>query len=55
MLTKARAHFGKNKADAEKLAATGEAPASTKLDATEHAAWTTVCLLVLNLDETLNK
>ncbi len=54
-LTKARAHFGKNKADAEKLVATGEAPASTKLDATEHAAWTTVCLLVLNLDETLNK
>ena len=54
-LTKSRAHFAAHKADGEKLIATGEAPHSANLDPTEHAAWTTVCLLVLNLDETLNR
>ena len=54
-LTKARAHFSTRTAEAEKLIATGEAPRGAKLDASEHAAWTTLCLLVLNLDETLTK
>ncbi len=54
-LTKARAHFTEHPADAQKLTATGEAARVANLDAIEHAAWTTVCLLVLNLDETLNK
>lgn len=54
-LDKARAHFKQHTADAAKLIAAGEAPRNTKRDATEHAAWTSVCLLVLNLDETLAK
>jgi hypothetical protein len=31
----------------------GESKRDEKLDAVEHAAWTTVCLTVLNLDEAL--
>ena len=54
-LTKARAHFAENKADAEKLVAIGETPRVAKLNPTEQAAWTTVCLLVLNLDEALTE
>ncbi|GAB5558562.1 MAG: DUF1553 domain-containing protein [Synoicihabitans sp.] len=37
------------------LVATGDWRVSTELDAVEHAAWTLLCLSVLNLDETLNK
>ena len=54
-LTKARAHFAANPADAEKLVVNGEAPRPANLAPIEHAAWTTLCLLVLNLDETLTK
>ena len=54
-LAKARAHFSVKAEDAGKLIATGEAPRAANLDAAEHAAWTTVCLLVLNLDETLTR
>jgi mono/diheme cytochrome c family protein len=53
-LAKARANFSAHSADAEKLVAIGEAPRTNRLPAVEHAAWTTVCLLVLNLDETLS-
>ncbi len=54
-LDKARAHFAKHAADAEKLIANGEAPRSASLAPAEHAAWTTLCLLLLNLDETLTQ
>lgn len=54
-LEKARAHFAADAPAARKLIATGEAPRSASLDAPEHAAWTTLCLLILNLDETLNR
>jgi len=54
-LTQAREHYAANAAEADKLVATGEAPCDPALDAREHAAWTTVCLLVLNLDETLTQ
>ena len=40
-------------ADAEAGPAT--TPRDHYLDAVEHAAWTSLCLLVLNLDETLSK
>ena len=53
--TKARAHFSSNPADADKLITNGEAPRPANLAPIEHAAWTTLCLLVLNLDETLTK
>jgi hypothetical protein len=55
ILTEAREHFAGSTEDAAKLVATGEAPPDPGIAAGEHAAWTTVCLLVLNLDETLTR
>ena len=55
ILTEARDHFAASPGEAAKLIAAGEAPLDRGIAAGEHAAWTTVCLLVLNLDETLNK
>jgi len=40
--------------DAEQLITTGESKRLGLLPAAEHAAWITVCLMILNLDETLN-
>jgi hypothetical protein len=54
-LEKARAHFAANPPAAVKLIATGESQRMQNLDASQHAAWTTVCLLLLNLDEALNR
>jgi hypothetical protein len=53
-LAKARDHFRSRVQDAEQLIATGESKRPGKLPAGEHAAWTAVCLMILNLDETLN-
>jgi len=53
-LAKAHAHYQAHPKDAEQLIATGESKRLSKLTPTEHAAWTTVCLMILNLDETLN-
>jgi len=38
-----------------KLITVGEAKRNEKLNATEHAAWSSLCLMILNLDETLSK
>ena len=54
-LQKSRDYFAEREGEARKLVATGEAPRSAKLAPADHAAWTTLCLLVLNLDETLNR
>ena len=54
-LTKLRAEFAADPAAARELSTIGEAPRPATLDPVEHAAWTTLCLLVLNLDETLSK
>ncbi len=54
-LARARTHYAPRVAAARELIATGEAPPDGALPPVEHAAWTTVCLLLLNLDETLNK
>lgn len=40
---------------ATKLLKVGEAPRNSKLNAAEHAAWASVCLAVLNLDEALTR
>lgn len=40
---------------AQKLASTGEWPGVAGLDLAAHAAWTQVCLMILNLDEALTK
>jgi hypothetical protein len=50
-----RTQYGEDKAAAEKLLKVGESPRDASLDAATHAAWTSVCLLVLNLDEALTK
>jgi len=54
-LAKLRTQFAADPAAARELSAIGEAPRPATLDPVEHAAWTTLCLLVLNLDETLSK
>jgi hypothetical protein len=41
--------------DAAELTAVGESPASTSLDAAELAAYTAVCSLLINLDETITR
>lgn len=50
-----RSQYGTDVAGARLLASSGEAPRPADLDPVEHAAWTAVCALVLNLDETLCK
>ncbi len=55
VLGSALVHYTQHKQDAEKLIASGESKPSGKLPPAEHAAWTTVCLTILNLDETLNR
>jgi hypothetical protein len=39
----------------ERLLKVGESPRNAKLDAREHAAYTALCTLILNLDETLTR
>ncbi|MES2595469.1 MAG: PSD1 and planctomycete cytochrome C domain-containing protein [Verrucomicrobiota bacterium] len=41
--------------DADKLLKVGEARSDPKLNPAEHAAWTSLCLMLLNLDEVLTK
>ncbi len=54
-LGKLRAQFAADPAAAEKLAAVGEAARPATFDAVEHAAWTALCSLMMNLDEVLSK
>ncbi|MFM7749099.1 MAG: hypothetical protein ACKPB0_01605, partial [Opitutaceae bacterium] len=54
-LAAVRAQFTSDRRAAENLAAAGEAPRASGLDPVEHAAWTALCSLLLNLDEVLSK
>jgi hypothetical protein len=54
-LAKLRADFAADPKSAAELASIGEFARPASLAATEHAAWTSLCLLILNLDETLSK
>ena len=47
--------FRKNPEAAVKSLKVGESVRNEKLDATEHAAWTAVARMILNLDETITK
>ena len=49
------ARFRSDPAAARKLLSVGESTGNGKLDPVEHAAWTTVASVILNLDEVLNK
>ena len=51
----ARERFGRDKAAAEKLIAVGESAASHRSMRSNWPAWTTLCSIVLNLDETMTK
>ena len=54
-LATARAQYQSAPAEAEKLLKVGETESDEDLPAPEHAAWTVVAQIVLNLDETLCK
>ena len=54
-LAKLRADFAADPKAARELSAIGEYARPESLAPGEHAAWTTLCLLILNLDETLSK
>jgi Protein of unknown function (DUF1553)/Protein of unknown function (DUF1549)/Concanavalin A-like lectin/glucanases superfamily/Planctomycete cytochrome C len=49
------ASFRKNPAAATRLLEVGESPRDRRLSPVEHAAWTTVASVILNLDETITK
>ena len=49
------AHYRADPAAAEALLAVGESERDAALDPAEHAAWTVLASMLLNLDETLNR
>ncbi|MES2694125.1 MAG: DUF1549 and DUF1553 domain-containing protein, partial [Verrucomicrobiota bacterium] len=54
-LGKLRDQFKTDPEAAKQLASAGEVPRPENLDVAEHAAWTALCSLILNLDEALSK
>ena len=48
-------HYRRHPTDAAEVLHMGESPADSTLNATEVAAWTATCSLILNLDEALTK
>jgi hypothetical protein len=58
LLSAYRAHLAEYKSNEEaarKLLSQGESPRDEKLPVAEHAAWTMLCSLILNLNETVTK
>ena len=54
-LTRFRAQFASDPEAAAKLLTVGESKRNAQLPAPEHAAWTSLALLLLNLDEAVTK
>ena len=54
-LQEVKAHFAANREAAEQLVGVGDMAVGRETNHSELAAWTTTCLLMLNLDEALNK
>ena len=54
-LADARSRYRSDAADAKRTLAIGESPRDPRVPVGEHAAWTLVCNLILNLDETLTQ
>jgi hypothetical protein len=52
---KQKASFQKEPAKAEQLLAMGDTPRDKSLNSQEHATWTVLASMILNLDETLNR
>jgi hypothetical protein len=55
LLRVSSAHFAENPKDAESYLAVGESPRDKSLNQTEHAAYATVCHMILNLDEAMTR
>lgn len=54
-LARSRHEFQQQPEAADRLLAIGESPRDTAIPPVEHAAWTALCLAVLNLDETVTR
>ena len=54
-LTLSREHFNLSPTSASELLQTGDSQVESDIEPNELAAWTAVCNVVLNLDETLNR
>ena len=54
-LARLRRQYGADKEAATKLVAVGEKPRDAKLEPSEHAAWTALVSLVMNLDEAITR
>ena len=54
-LQRLKAQYADNPQAAEKLLAVGESPRDRNLPAAEHAAWTGLCSLLMNLDEVITR
>ncbi len=54
-LNRSRTEYSTNRQAALDLLSVGESPHRGDLDAVEHAAWASVCLTLLNLDEALSR
>jgi hypothetical protein len=48
-------HFESRPDDATALLTVGESPAAGPIPPAEHAAWTVICSVILNLDEVLTR
>ena len=54
-LNQLRATYAKDPKAAQALLAVGELKRDEKLNATDHAAYTVLCNLILNLDEVITR
>lgn len=54
-LQRLRTQYAADPEGAGKLLSHGESPRDRRLQSTEHASWTSLCLAVLNLDEMLSR
>ncbi len=54
-LNRSRAEYRDDREAAVDLLSVGESSRHEELDPVEHAAWASVCLMLLNLDETLSR
>ena len=54
-LLRLRTQYAADPSAARELLSVGESKADQRLDAVEHAAWTGLCLGILNLDEAMTK
>jgi hypothetical protein len=55
MITKERARYRANPQSAALVLSNGESPRDERLDPVEHAAWTQVASMILNLSETITR